>query len=124
MPTKTSRVRLALAQVNLTVGDIKGNTRKVLRWIEKAALQGADLVAFPELTLAGYPAEDLLLKKRFLDDCRSALDRLAPKVRGPVAVVGFPSSGDGTHNSVAVIHKGRIAGICNKIELPNYGVFD
>jgi len=124
MPKRSSIIRLALAQVNLTVGDVRGNTRKVLRWIDKADRQGADIVAFPELTLAGYPAEDLLLKKRFLEDCRSALELLAGKVRGPVAVVGFPSLGDGTHNSIAVIHRGRIGGICNKIELPNYGVFD
>jgi len=124
MPKRTSIIRLALAQVNLTVGDIGGNARKVVRWINKAERRGADLVAFPELTLAGYPAEDLLLKKRFREDCRSALDRLALKVKGPVAIVGFPSTGEKTHNSVAVIHKGKIAGTCNKIELPNYGVFD
>ena len=124
MPKRVSIIRLALAQVNLTVGDIRGNTRKVLRWIDRADRLGADVVAFPELTLAGYPAEDLLLKKRFLKDCRSALERLAGKVKRPVALVGFPSIGEGTHNSVAVIHGGRIAGICNKIELPNYGVFD
>jgi NAD+ synthase (glutamine-hydrolysing) len=124
MPKKASIIRLALAQVNLTVGDIKGNARKVLRWMDKAGRQGADLVAFPELTLAGYPAEDLLLKKRFLEDCRSALDRLAGKIRSPVAVIGFPSLRDTTHNSVAIIHGGRIACVCDKIELPNYGVFD
>jgi NAD+ synthase (glutamine-hydrolysing) len=78
MPTKTPIVRLALAQVNLTVGDIRGNTRKVLRWLDKADRQGADIVAFPELTLAGYPAEDLLLKKRFLRDCRSARGPIIP----------------------------------------------
>jgi NAD+ synthase (glutamine-hydrolysing) len=124
MPRKTTKIRLALAQVNLTVGDIKGNARKVLRWIDRAEKWGADIVAFPELTLAGYPAEDLLLKKRFLADCRTALERLATKVSRSVAVVGFPNHGDGTHNSVAIIQRGRIAGICSKIELPNYGVFD
>jgi NAD+ synthase (glutamine-hydrolysing) len=124
MRKRTPTIRLALAQVNLTVGDIPGNTRKVLRWIEKAAKQGADLVAFPELALAGYPAEDLLLKKRFLEDCRIALGKIAERAEAPVSLVGFPSLGASTHNSVAVIERGSIAAVCNKIELPNYGVFD
>ena len=124
MPRRASIIRLALAQVNLTVGDLKGNTRKVLRWIDKADRRGADIVAFPELTLPGYPAEDLLLKKRFLKDCRSALEHVAERVKHPVALVGYPSVSDGTHNSVAIIQGGRIAGIYDKIELPNYGVFD
>jgi NAD+ synthase (glutamine-hydrolysing) len=124
MPKRTSIIRLALAQINLTVGDIRGNARKVLRWVEKAARLDVDIVAFPELTLAGYPAEDLLLKERFLEDCRSQLEKLAGRIKSPVSVVGFPSRGKVTRNSVAVLHGGRIAAICNKIELPNYGVFD
>ena len=99
MPTRKPIIRLALAQVNLTVGDIRGNTRKVLRWVDKAAKIDADLVAFPELTLAGYPAEDLLLKRRFLDDCRVALEKMAAKVKPPLAVVGFPS-----HDTVSYTH--------------------
>jgi NAD+ synthase (glutamine-hydrolysing) len=124
MPTRTSIVRLALAQVNLTVGDIRGNARKILRWIGRAARKDADIVAFPELALAGYPPEDLLLKKRFLEDCRSELATLAAQVKRPVAIVGFPSQEDGTHNSVAVICNREIAAVCHKIKLPNYGVFD
>jgi NAD+ synthase (glutamine-hydrolysing) len=124
MPKETSIIRLALAQVNLTVGDIPGNTRKVLRWIKKAEKVEADLVAFPELAIAGYPAEDLLLKKRFTEDCLAAVEKIARRVDHSVALVGYPSLDKSPHNSVAVLHKGRIAAVCDKIELPNYGVFD
>jgi NAD+ synthase (glutamine-hydrolysing) len=124
MPEETSTIRLALAQVNLTVGDIPGNTRKILAWIRRAEKAGADIVAFPELAVAGYPAEDLLLKKRFIEDCRIAVEKIASRVKRPAVIVGYPSLDGSPHNSVAVIHGGGIAAVCDKIELPNYGVFD
>jgi NAD+ synthase (glutamine-hydrolysing) len=124
MSKRSPIIRLALAQTNLTVGDIQGNSRKVLRWIDRAARRGADLVAFPELTLSGYPPEDLLFKSAFLEDCRTALDRIVARAKGPVSVVGYPSRRNGTRNSAAVIYGGRVAAVCDKIELPNYGVFD
>jgi NAD+ synthase (glutamine-hydrolysing) len=117
-------LRIALAQVNLTVGDIEGNSAKILRWTEKARRKGADIVAFPELALSGYPAEDLLLRRRFLEDCRSALERIAGKIRRPAVIVGFPDRSDAIRNSAAVIGEGRVITIVNKIHLPNYGVFD
>jgi NAD+ synthase (glutamine-hydrolysing) len=117
-------VRLALAQVNLTVGDVEGNARKVLKWIEKAGRRDADIVAFPELAISGYPAEDLLLKRRFLKDCGDAIQGIAKHVKRMVAVVGFPSVTDSVYNSAAVLHRGKIISVCSKIHLPNYGVFD
>ena len=115
---------VALAQVNPTVGDTAGNARKVADGIARARDEGASLVVFPELTLTGYPPEDLLLKTSFLDAARAALDELAGQTRGIVALVGFPERADDVYNSAAVLADGRVAGIYRKIHLPNYGVFD
>jgi NAD+ synthase (glutamine-hydrolysing) len=117
-------LRIALAQVNLTVGDIKGNTAKIVKWIEKARKQNADLIAFPELAISGYPPEDLLLRRRFLDDCRSAIEKIAKKVKQPAVVVGVPCHTGSLHNSAAVVSGGKVVTVSNKIHLPNYGVFD
>jgi NAD+ synthase (glutamine-hydrolysing) len=115
---------VALAQVNPTVGDTAGNARKVADGIARARDEGAGLVVFPELTLTGYPPEDLLLKTSFLDTARAALEELAGQTRGIVALVGFPERADDVYNSAAVLADGRVAGIYRKIHLPNYGVFD
>jgi len=117
-------LRVALAQINLTVGDLRGNTAKILRWVEKAKRNDADVVAFPELAISGYPPEDLLLRPRFLADCREALESLASRIKGIVAIVGFPRGEGTTYNSAAVIAGGRIVGTIDKVHLPNYGVFD
>jgi NAD+ synthase (glutamine-hydrolysing) len=117
-------LRIGLAQVNLTVGDIGGNSAKIVRWTEKAHRKEADIVAFPELALSGYPAEDLLLRRRFLEDCRAALRQIAGKTKPPAVIVGFPDRSDAIHNSAAVIGRGKVIAIVNKIHLPNYGVFD
>jgi NAD+ synthase (glutamine-hydrolysing) len=117
-------LRIALAQVNLTVGDIKGNTGKILKWIDKARKHDADLIAFPELAVSGYPPEDLLLRRRFLEDCRGAVDKIAKTLTQASVVVGFPSYSGSVHNSAAVLAGGKVVSICNKIHLPNYGVFD
>jgi NAD+ synthase (glutamine-hydrolysing) len=118
------KLRMALAQVNFTVGDIRGNVARILRWTEKAGRVGADIVAFPELAISGYPPEDLLLRPRFLGDCRAAVQRIAGKVDRPAVVVGFPNLLDSVYNSAAILARGKIAAIYNKIHLPNYGVFD
>jgi NAD+ synthase (glutamine-hydrolysing) len=118
------KLRIALAQTNHAVGDIEGNEAKILRWIDKARRAGADLVAFPELAVSGYPAEDLLLKPRFLADCRASIERIAGKVSHPAAIVGFPSTDGGVHNSAAVLAGGELVTVTSKIHLPNYGVFD
>ncbi len=120
-----STLRIALAQVNVTVGDLSGNRLKLAAACERARAAGADLVTFPELSLAGYPPEDLLLRPGFLRDCRRELEALAPATAGLVAVVGVPEAEAGRlYNSAAVLEDGRLAGFYRKVELPNYGVFD
>ena len=117
-------LRVALAQINPTVGDIRGNARRVAEQTGAAREQGAALVVFPELTLSGYPPEDLLLKTSFLDQVGRALEELAAQTRGIVALVGFPESADDVYNSAAVLADGEVVAVYRKMYLPNYGVFD
>jgi len=118
-------LRLALAQINPTVGDLAGNSRKIIEYIERARQLGADLVAFPELCLSGYPPEDLLLKQSFLADCGKWLDRTRAAACGIAAIIGFPEGRVGeVSNAAAFISDARLAGIYRKALLPNYGVFD
>ncbi|GAB4448223.1 MAG: NAD+ synthase [Anaerolineae bacterium] len=119
-----STLRLALAQINLTVGDISGNAAKIIAGLEQARANAADVILFPELTLAGYPPEDLLLKPGFAAANRQALESLLPHTHGLTAVVGFVDRRDDLFNAVAVLHHGRLAGIYHKSLLPNYAVFD
>jgi NAD+ synthase (glutamine-hydrolysing) len=121
-----SRVVLALAQINCTVGDLPGNAARILDFVERARAGGADLVLTPELSLCGYPPEDLLLRESFYRDCRRELDALAAKIRGIAVVVGFPElAADGRrYNSAAVIRDGGIIATARKHDLPNYEVFD
>jgi NAD+ synthase (glutamine-hydrolysing) len=124
MPPGQDLLRVALAQINPTVGDIDGNARKIAERIAEARDQGAGLVVFPELALSGYPPEDLLLKTSFLESAAAALQELAAQTRGIVALVGFPESADDVYNSAAVLADGEIAAVYRKMYLPNYGVFD
>src|SRR3954469_14871557 len=124
MTTPAQPLRAALAQMNPTVGDIEGNAAKIADWTARARDEGASLVVFPELTLTGYPPEDLLLKTHFLDATRAALDSLAASTHGIVAMVGFPERAGDVYNSAAVLADGQVAAIYRKIHLPNYGVFD
>jgi NAD+ synthase (glutamine-hydrolysing) len=117
-------LRLALGQINVTVGDLKGNGEKVIEVIDRARAMGADLVAFPELALPGYPPEDLLLNSTFIRDNLGILKRVARSTRGITAVVGFADMKDDIYNAAAILHDGGLAGIYHKIYLPNYGVFD
>jgi NAD+ synthase (glutamine-hydrolysing) len=124
-------VRLALAQINPTVGDVDGNTAKIAEWIERAREQGAELVIFPELCIPGYPAEDLYLKRHFLAANVAAVERLAAGLApGITAMVGFAepveAGGDHRHayNSLAVIGDGAVQRVYRKNRLPNYSVFD
>ena len=117
-------LRIALAQIDVTVGDVGGNARLVAEQIARARQAGAQLVVFPEQALAGYPAEDLWLRSRFLAAARSALDGLARDVAEIVALVGFPEQDAGTYNSVAVLAAGEVRATYRKSLLPNYGVFD
>jgi NAD+ synthase (glutamine-hydrolysing) len=124
MSPEQGMLQVALAQINPTVGDIDGNAGKIAGRIADAREQGAALVVFPELTLSGYPPEDLLLKTSFLDRCASALREVAAQTRGIVALVGFPEAADDVYNSAAVLADGEVAAVYRKIYLPNYGVFD
>jgi NAD+ synthase (glutamine-hydrolysing) len=124
MPPGQDLLRVALAQINPTVGDIPGNARKIAEHTRAAREEGAALVVFPELSLTGYPPEDLLLKTSFLNRAATALDELAAQTRGIVALVGFPESAEDVYNAAAVLADGEVAAIYRKMYLPNYGVFD
>jgi NAD+ synthase (glutamine-hydrolysing) len=120
-----SFLRIAQAQINTTVGDLGGNVARITRAIDAAKKIGADIVTLPELSISGYPPEDLLLKPHFILDCRAALDRLIDKTKDITAVVGFPDAADGAvKNAAALIADRQLVGIYHKVELPNYGVFD
>jgi len=124
MPPGQDLLRVALAQINPTVGDIDGNAGKIAERIAEAREQGAALVVFPELALSGYPPEDLLLKPSFLDRTAVALGELAAQTRGIVALVGFPEAAEDVYNAAAVLADGEVAAVYRKMYLPNYGVFD
>src|SRR5437764_128811 len=124
MAAQTEPLRIALAQIDATVGDIDGNAAKIARSIARARDEGAQLVILPELALSGYPPEDLLLKTSFADAAAAALRELAADVRDIVALVGFPERRDDVYNAAAVLADGEIAATYHKIFLPNYGVFD
>ncbi len=118
-------LRVALAQINPTVGDFDGNIAKIVSKNKKAKSANADIVTFPELAICGYPPEDLLLKPKFLRDNRDALDDVIQRTDGIVAVVGFADTLDGNvFNSAALISDKHLVGVYHKVELPNYGVFD
>ncbi|TMG62939.1 MAG: NAD+ synthase [Chloroflexi bacterium] len=117
-------MRIALAQVNPTVGDLDGNTRLVLEWIDKAKVAGADIVCFPELVLTGYPPEDLVLKPSFVRDNIAQLKSIAKATLGISAVVGFVDEEGDIFNAAAFLNGGDIKAVFHKVFLPNYGVFD
>jgi len=117
-------IRIVLAQINPVVGDLAGNEKKIVSGIHKARRKKADIVAFPELAVTGYPPEDLLLKPHFIRDNISALGRIAEATRDIASVVGFVDRDDDIHNAAAFISNGRIVDVYHKKHLPNYGVFD
>lgn len=118
-------MRIALAQIDPTVGDIQGNCALIDANIREARAAGAALVVFPELAVCGYPPEDLVLKNHFVAGCREGLEQIAASCDGVVAVVGTPlRDGESNYNSAAVLANRRVVGWYRKIWLPNYGVFD
>jgi NAD+ synthase (glutamine-hydrolysing) len=117
-------LRIALAQINPTIGDFGGNTSKILSYIKKAKRAGARLVAFPELAITGYPPEDLLLKTEFIEDNLAALKKIQKNVGDITVIVGFVDRKDDIYNAAAVIYDKRLIDIYHKMYLPNYGVFD
>ena len=137
------RLRVALCQMNTVVGDIDGNAERIIEWMARAEAEGADIVAFPELAITGYPPEDLLLKPAFVADNRAALARVVAASGQALAVVGFvdvdPGDGDGQltgrqsavrggprrlRNAAALCTGGGLLSVYHKRLLPNYGVFD
>lgn len=124
--TRTS-FRIAIAQLDPTVGDVDGNLARARMARAEAAAQGADVIAFTELFLAGYPAEDLVLKPAFQDACRAALERLARDTAdgGPAVLIGLPFVEAGSlYNSYALLDEGQVVAVRHKVDLPNYGPFD
>ena len=119
-------LRCALAQINATVGDLDGNAARIIAQIEAAETLGADIVAFPELALTGYPPEDLVLRRGFVEDNLRTLERVRDATQGKhvAAIVGFVDYAHDTFNAAAVLRDGRLHGVYRKQYLPNYGVFD
>ncbi len=123
----TDRLTMTLAQLNPIVGDVAGNAAKARAARKQAAAEGADLVVFPELFIAGYPPEDLVLKPAFQAACRATIEELARETAdgGPAMLIGTPWVDEGKlYNACALLDGGRIAAIRFKVNLPNYGVFD
>ena len=118
------QLRLALAQINPTVGDLDGNFDRVVSWIEKARAQAVDVIAFPEMVITGYPPEDLLLKPQFIERAMERTRELLPFTSGMTAVVGTVDRDFDLYNAAAVLHDGQWVGTYRKRYLPNYGVFD
>ncbi len=118
------KLRIALAQINCTVGAIDRNVEKICEYLEKAKAMEADLVAFPELAVTGYPPEDLLLKSHFVDNNLRAVEKIVKRTKDIVAVVGFVDRRDDIYNAAAIIHNGTLVDVYHKMYLPNYGVFD
>ncbi len=119
-------LRIALAQINSTVGSLKDNSDKIYCFIEQAEKYKADIIAFPELAITGYPPEDLLYKKHFVDDNLKTMESLIKKVGDMLLIIGFVDKNkkNDLFNAAALIHNGKMLDVCHKIELPNYGVFD
>src|SRR5919201_1446214 len=119
-------VRIALGQIDTTVGDLEGNVAAMAEWTARATDLRADLVCFPELAITGYPPEDLVLRPEFVDDNLEALERLAKLTAGGCGVLtGFVDLTErGRHNAAALLKEGRVVERYHKIKLPNYGVFD
>ena len=120
-----SSIAMAACQINPLVGDVEGNVTKMLRLVEKVKSEGASLAIFPELSISGYPPEDLLAKPSYLRKCASELDRMASQVNGITVIVGVPEADQGDlFNSAAIIDSGKVVRFVRKELLPNYLVFD
>jgi NAD+ synthase (glutamine-hydrolysing) len=118
------RLRMAMAQINTTVGDFDGNIKKILGAVDAARSAGADIITLPELAVCGYPPEDLLFKPTFIQANLDSLQKIAEAVKGITVITGFVDADGDIYNSAAVLHSGKVAGVYHKIYLPNYGVFD
>ncbi len=120
------KVRIAIAQINPTVGAFEKNIEKIIEYVRNANEFEPDIIVFPELAVCGFPPDDLLLQVDFLKEASNAIDKIARETAqiNSIIVVGFPEHDDETYNSVAIIFRGRVWDTYRKIFLPNYGVFD
>jgi NAD+ synthase (glutamine-hydrolysing) len=117
-------LRIGLCQINTTVGDIEGNTKKILDYIAKGKRMRADLLAFPEMAVTGYPPEDLLFMPKFIEANLKGVNTIAKATSSVTAVVGFVNKDGDIFNSAALLHDGKLVDVYSKTYLPNYGVFD
>jgi NAD+ synthase (glutamine-hydrolysing) len=117
-------LRIGLCQINTTVGDIEGNTRKILKYIAKGKKMGVDLLAFPEMAVTGYPPEDLLLMTKFIEANLKAVNKIAKATASITVIIGFVNKDGDIFNSAALLHNGKMIDVYSKMYLPNYGVFD
>jgi len=117
-------MRIGLAQINLSVGDIGGNLAKILSYMESARAEGVDVLCFPELAMTGYPPEDLLLKPSFIGDNIKAVDEVRKASKGLTVILGFADRDGDIYNAAALLHDGKLVDVYRKHYLPNYGVFD
>lgn len=117
-------VRIAVGQMNSTLGDFENNTKKIIDYIKEAKDIEADIILFPELAISGYPPEDLVYKKSFLKSNLKSLEKILPHTKNIIVIVGFINVRNDIYNSAGILFNGEIKGIYNKIFLPNYGVFD
>ena len=117
-------IRVGIAQINSTVGDLSGNTKKIVQFIDKAKTLGVDLLTFPELAITGYPPEDLLFKPQFIKQSRENLNEIIEHSSDIAIVVGFVDSDGDIYNAAAVLYNKKLVGVYHKFYLPNYGVFD
>ncbi len=117
-------LRIGLCQINTTVGDIEGNSKKIINYIQRGRRMGADLLVFPEMAVTGYPPEDLLLMPKFIEDNLKAIQEITKATSSVTAIVGFVHKEEDIFNSAALLHHGKLMGVYSKMYLPNYGVFD
>ena len=117
-------IRIGMAQINPTVGDLSGNTKKIIQFIDEAKSLGIDLLTFPELAITGYPPEDLLFKPQFIQQNQEKLREIIKHTSDIAVVVGFVDSDSDVYNAAAIIYDNKLVGVYHKIYLPNYGVFD
>ncbi len=117
-------LRIALAQINARVGDIEGNLNKVLRYLSSAKDSGVDILCFPELSITGYPPEDLLLKPNFINDSIDAVQEVRRAAKNITVILGYPDRKEDIYNAAAIIHDKKLIDVYHKRYLPNYGVFD
>ena len=120
----SKKLRISLAQINPVVGDLSGNTKKIISYIKRAGKLKTDIVVFPELAVTGYPPEDLLLKPQFIKENIEALHNIIAASGAITVITGFVDSNNGLFNAAAIISDGRLVDIYHKKHLPNYGVFD